>query len=236
MIPILNDKPKYEMNIPSTGETVRFRPYLVKEEKILMMALESKDEKASLRAVIDTIKSCVHDEVNYDKLHLFDVEYMFTKIRGKSTGEIIELTSSCKSCDQSNDISVNIDEVKVIGDIKTDSKIILDEEYSVDMQWPLYNKMSNNENINKDSTDVEQLIELIGECIVSINTPEEIILVKDEPKEQLIRFIESMSSEQFIKMKEFLDKMPVCEVKHNFKCSSCGEENEINIRNISDFF
>jgi hypothetical protein len=96
--------------------------------------------------------------------------------------------------------------------------------------------MSNNENINKDSTDVEQLIELIGECIVSINTPEEIILVKDEPKEQLIRFIESMSSEQFIKMKEFLDKMPVCEVKHNFKCSSCGEENEINIRNISDFF
>lgn len=236
MIPILNDKPKYEMNIPSTGETVRFRPYLVKEEKILMMALESKDEKASLRAVIDTIKSCVHDEVNYDKLHLFDVEYMFTKIRGKSTGEIIELISSCKSCDQSNDISVNIDEVKVIGDIKTDSKIILDEEYSVDMQWPLYNKMSNNENINKDSTDVEQLIELIGECIVSINTPEEIILVKDEPKEQLIRFIESMSSEQFIKMKEFLDKMPVCEVKHNFKCSRCGEENEINIRNISDFF
>jgi hypothetical protein len=236
MIPILNDKPKYEMNIPSTGETVRFRPYLVKEEKILMMALESKDEKASLRAVIDTIKSCVHDEVNYDKLHLFDVEYMFTKIRGKSTGEIIELTSSCKSCDQSNDISVNIDEVKVIGDIKTDSKIILDEEYSVDMQWPLYNKMSNNENINKDSTDVEQLIELIGECIVSINTPEEVILVKDEPKEQLIRFIESMSSDQFIKMKEFLDKMPVCEVKHNFKCSSCGEENEINIRNISDFF
>lgn len=236
MIPILNDKPKYEMNIPSTGEMVRFRPYLVKEEKILMMALESKDEKASLRAVIDTIKSCVHDEVNYDKLHLFDVEYMFTKIRGKSTGEIIELTSSCKSCDQSNDISVNIDEVKVIGDIKTDSKIILDEEYSVDMQWPLYNKMSNNENINKDSTDVEQLIELIGECIVSINTPEEVILVKDEPKEQLIRFIESMSSDQFIKMKEFLDKMPVCEVKHNFKCSSCGEENEINIRNISDFF
>jgi len=236
MIPILNDKPKYEMTIPSTGSSVRFRPYLVKEEKVLMMAFESKDEKASLRAVIDTIKSCVDDDINTDKLHLFDVEYMFTKIRGKSTGEIVELSVPCESCEQTSEISVNIDDVKIKGDMKVNSNIVLNDEISIDMDWPLYNKMIANDKINDSASEVEQLIELICECIISINTADDVILVKDEPKEQLVRFVESMTSDQFTKVKDYLDKMPVCEVNHKFKCPHCGHDNELNIRNISDFF
>lgn len=236
MIPILNDKPKYDMKVPSTGKSIRYRPYLVKEEKVLLMAFESKDEKASMKAVIDTIMSCVYDDLNPNDLHLFDVEYMFTKIRGKSTGEIVEISAPCQECETNNEVSLNIDEVKVNGDFSIDSLIDLGDKISVEMAWPKYNDMILNEAITSNENEVQRIIEMTAQCIISINTENNSILVKDEPRDQLMKFIESMTNEQFTKVREYLDSMPVCEVNHSFKCSHCGAENELNIRNITDFF
>ncbi len=112
-LPKLNDKPKYELTIPSTGKKVKYRPYLVKEEKILMMALESGDKHSALNAVIDTIEACVSDKVDRTQLALFDIEYMFIMIRSKSVGEISEVGIKCASCNAVNEISIQLDNVKL---------------------------------------------------------------------------------------------------------------------------
>ena len=113
MIPKLNDTPKYELNIPSMNKQVKFRPYLVKEEKVLMMAFESKDQKAALDAVAETITSCVNDEIQIKDLKLYDIEYMFTKIRAKSVGEQAKLLVTCTSCQSKNEKSGDIEKVEV---------------------------------------------------------------------------------------------------------------------------
>ena len=111
MIPKLNDTPKYELKIPSLKKDVKFRPYLVKEEKILMMAFESNDQKVALTAVADTVTSCINEEVKVEDLKLYDIEYMFTKIRAKSIGEEANLIITCTECEHKNDVTVNLDDV-----------------------------------------------------------------------------------------------------------------------------
>ena len=128
MIPKLNDKPQYEMTIPSTNTDIKFRPYLVKEEKVLMMAFESQDQKAALNAIVDTVRACVDTE----KLKLYDVEYMFTKIRAKSVGENVKLIFTCSDCQTENTESVNIDNISVVGS-DTENVIDINEDISVEM-------------------------------------------------------------------------------------------------------
>ncbi len=235
MIPRLNDKPKYEMTVPSTGQEVKFRPYLVKEEKVLMMAFESNDQTASLNAVADTIKACT-ESVDIQNLKLYDVEYMFTKIRAKSVGEVVNLQISCKKCEHKNPAAINIDNIEV-NKPEVDTNIIeLSDTISVEMEWPKYQKMIQNNKIINQSSEVETIIELIADCIVYINTESEKISVKDEPREQLMSFIESMTNDQFGKLREYVEKMPSVEIDHTFKCTQCGEENAVKVRNISDFF
>ena len=108
-LPKLNDKPKYEMKIPSTKEEVRFRPFLVKEEKVLMIAMESEDTRQILNAVVDTLDACIEGGVNKTKLTTFDVEYMFTKLRSKSVGEVATLAIECSHCNTKNEVTANLE-------------------------------------------------------------------------------------------------------------------------------
>src|SRR6056300_818118 len=112
-LPKLNETPKYEVEIPSTGKTVRFRPYLVKEEKVLMMAFESGDQKAALRAIVDTIEACIVDKIDATNLATFDVEYLFTQIRSKSVGESSTLMIKCKECEKQNEYKFDVSQVNV---------------------------------------------------------------------------------------------------------------------------
>ena len=158
MIPKLNDKPQYEMTIPSLNQTVRFRPYLVKEEKILMMAFESNDKVASLRAVTDTINACIDDEFKSNELKLFDIEYMFTKIRSKSVGEKVNLMITCSECEHKNEISVNIEDAKVDMPEKIDPNIEIAENVTVEMTWPIYTKMIQNNKIIDKPNEVDSML------------------------------------------------------------------------------
>jgi hypothetical protein len=112
-LPKLNDTPKYDIVIPSTDKKVRYRPYLVKEEKVLMMAMESQDMNAILNAVVDTITACVQEPVEKDKLTIFDVEYMFTQIRAKSVGETSKVGIKCKHCETSNEVGIDVSSIKI---------------------------------------------------------------------------------------------------------------------------
>ena len=139
-LPKLNDSPKYELVIPSTQKAVRFRPYLVKEEKVLMMAMESQDEAQVLGAITDTIAACVDDNIKISKLTTFDVEYMFIQIRAKSVGESIELNMACKECEHQTAVSVKLDDVKI--DVpKVSNMIELSDQISIEMRWPTYTAM-----------------------------------------------------------------------------------------------
>lgn len=236
MIPKLNDTPKYELNIPSMNKQVKFRPYLVKEEKVLMMAFESKDQKAALDAVAETITSCVKDEIQIKDLKLYDVEYMFTKIRAKSVGEQAKLLVTCTSCQSKNEISVDIDKVEVTSPGEVENVIQITDDVSVEMTYPNFDKMISNEKIMAQQSDVETLIELIADCIVCINTEDEKVMLRDEPRDKIIEFVDSMTNDQFKKLRNFVESVPRVQINHEYVCESCKEKKEVTIRNIADFF
>lgn len=233
-LPKINGTPKFIMNIPSTGKQVRYRPYLVKEEKVLILAFESGDKVQTLNAVVDTIASCLEDGhgVDINKLTTFDVEYMFTQIRSKSVGEVAQLRVKCTECDTFNDQEVDLETITV--DVPKASVIKITDDISIKMKYPPYVEL-----IKKDiqsGNQVELGFEMIRECMESIMTDEENFLVKDHDPKDLEEFIESLTSEQFEKMTNFLAEIPTMKKELNFKCVSCGHDNHVMLEGMSDFF
>ena len=234
-LPKLNEVPKYELVIPSMGKTVGFRPFLMKEEKVLLMAMESEDQKQIFNTIIDTLSACIIDEVNMNKLTTFDVEYCFLKVRSKSAGEKATLAFACEKCDTENEVSINIDDIQIEVP-KVDSLVQINDEISVELTWPSFNDVTKNDSIVNSEKAVDQVFGLVRSCIVSINTEEERFSAKDHTEEELDQFIESLSSEQFAKIREYVEKMP--RLKHNvlFCCTNCAHENEVMVEGLQSFF
>jgi len=233
-LPKLNATPKYELTIPSLNIPVRYRPYLVKEEKVLMMSFESGDKKATLNAVVDTIFSCLEENNNIrpDSLTTFDVEYMFTQIRAKSVGEVARIKVKCTHCDHYNDQEVDLESVQV--EVPKQNIIELTDDISIKMKYPSY-KILVSKDLESDK-QIELGFEMLAECIDTIMTQEEQFIVKDQTKEELQEFIESFTTEQFEKIVNFLNGIPKMEKVLEFNCVSCGEENKVKLEGMSDFF
>jgi len=229
-LPLLNETPSYELKIPSTGKKIKYRPYLVKEEKILLMANESKDREAILQAVVDTVQACTNNKVKVNDLTTFDLEFIFLKLRAKSVGENVTLYLPCAqdTCKQRNEVIVNLDDVQCPVN-ETDEKIIeLTKNISVEMRYPNYTQIqSGNEDLAAS---------IIGSCIQAIITDDEKILTDDEPAEEIQRFLESMTREQFNKISAWVRKLPQVEYTIEYDCSTCGEHNEIEIKGLDNFF
>lgn len=233
-LPKLNDKPKYELTIPSTGKKVKFRPYLVKEEKILMMALESGDKNSALNSVIDTIQACVSEDIDRSKLALFDVEYMFVKIRSKSVGEVSEIGIKCSSCSQTSSVEVDLDSVEVKLPTDLNDTVEITDSISIKMKYPGISDVS--EVDSRGLSDTDRVFALIGKCIESVTTEDEHILIKDTPEEEVMDFIESLSASQFQKIRGFIDSIPSIQKEISFLCQSCGTSNTLTLRGLDDFF
>lgn len=236
MIPKINDKPKYEIVIPSTGQKVRYRPYLVKEERVLLAAFESKDERAGLMAIADTVEACIDEDINAKSLTLFDIEYLYTMIRTKSVGETAPIKINCSTCNHQNDFAVKLDDVNVSEENRGHAKIKIDDEISVEMKHPSYIAVINNKDILSSQSENEKKIQMVAESIYAILTEEEKVLVKDEPREDLFEFIESLSQLQFEELYTYVRSAPKLEYKVNFNCVSCGENNDYTVRETNDFF
>ena len=143
-LPII-ESPKYETTVPSTGKKVQYRPYLVKEEKILMIAMESEDQALIVRAMKNVIKACTFDKLDPDKLCTFDIEYLFLKLRAKAVGEVSKVGLKCEKCDKATDVSINLDSIQI--DAKSRgvaNRILLTDKVGVNLRWP---KMSDVETI-----------------------------------------------------------------------------------------
>ena len=228
-LPVLNDTPKYEMTIPSSSKKVRYRPYLVREEKILLLANESQDQNAIMSAITDTVLSCVQDNVERSELTTFDLEYMFVKIRSKSVGEKVEMYYACNHCEQENEVIIDLEEVKC--EVNNQSQMIeLTEDISLEIGYPSY------DGIDIEANETDTGFSIIANSIKTVYTKEERIDMVDESKENIRAFLESMTSSQFKKVAEFVKEMPVVLIQDSFVCKSCGTENRVEIRGISDFF
>ena len=233
-LPKLNQSPQYELEVPSTKQKIHFRPYLVKEEKVLMLAYESNSQNEQINAVINTIQACVQEELNVKSLPTFDVDYIFTKIRTKSVGETTKLKYSCGHCDyRENDVEVNLDSV-VVDMPEVDNKVQITDDISVIIGYPTYMDMVQvDENIRGNGTG---LVEIIARSIKQINTEEEAIQASDCKIEELVEFIDSMTSSQFEKISDFFESMPQVKINHSYTCTGCGQNNDIEIKGLENFF
>lgn len=233
-LPKLNDSPQYELTIPSMGKTVKFRPFLVKEEKVMMMAMESENQKDILNTIVNTIDACVSDSLDSSKLTTFDVEFMFLKIRAKSVGETSKLGFKCKECEHPNDISINIDTIEIELP-QVENVIKLNDSVQVELSWPSFHRVVK-DNIVDASTSVDQIFGLIRSCIVSISTNEERFAAADHSREELDAFIESMNGDQFAKLRNYVEKMPRLTHDVEFDCEKCAHHNNVTIEGMQNFF
>jgi hypothetical protein len=233
-LPKLNTAPKYELTVPSTGEKVRFRPFLVKEQKILLIAYESKDRKNIIQSILDTIDSCV-EELDVKKLTTFDVDFIFTNIRAKSVGEKITVNMNCKSCSTPNEIEIDLDEIKY-ENLNLDMMVKINEDISIKMKYPQYDYFLQNQDFFENKSGADTLILLVASCMESVMTEEEQFNIGDESIEEVDAFINSLSAEQFAKIQGFIEKLPKLTKEVKFSCENCGKENVNVLQGLDDFF
>jgi hypothetical protein len=238
-LPRLNETIWYDLKLPSSGEVLHYRPFLVKEQKILLTAGESNQPKQVIRAITDTIKSCVQEDIDVTSLSSFDVDYIFTRIRAKSAGETAELVVKCSECKEDNDVKVDVMQSKVIGDMKP--KIVqLTPEISIEMHYPTYSDLMSNTNIfeGDDNTPKtsEASMNLIISCMKTLLTEEERIDLKNESMQEKITFIDSLNSEQFEKIAMFIGDIPKLSYDLQFTCTHCNHENNMIMEGMDNFF
>tara|TARA_A100001035_G_scaffold194212_1_gene155319 strand:- start:354 stop:1067 length:714 start_codon:yes stop_codon:yes gene_type:complete len=232
-LPKLNATPTHELTIPSSGQKVSYRPYLVKEEKILLLAFESKDEKQAMQAMVDTIVACVNEKLNPKTFTSFDVEYMFTQIRSKSVGETTKINVACSECKTMNEQTINLAELKV--EVPEVNNVIeLTDNISVELKYPSFEAFI--KNYGKDQTETEFSYMVVNNCISAVINGETRISADEVSVKEITEFVESMNSKQFQSIADYVQSMPQLEDTVNFTCSNCGHENERNLKGISDFF
>jgi len=228
--------PTYELEIPSTDAKIKYRPFLVKEEKILMMAMESKKSSDIVQAVKEIVMECTFNKVNIDELPMFDVEYIFLQIRSKSVGEVSKLKLLCQDDKETYaEVELKLNEVKVqVGDDHT-NKIDLDNGMGMIMTYPTINSFSDSgiQDINAGN-----MLEVISSCILQIYEEDgkKTFDPKDQTKKELTEFIEQMNTKQFKKVQSFFDTMP--KLKHTVKLKNpkTKKESEITLTGLNDFF
>jgi DNA-directed RNA polymerase subunit M/transcription elongation factor TFIIS len=228
------DAPRYEMKLPSTNKKVVYRPYLVKEEKILMLAMESQDDKQMIRAVKDVITACTDGAVDVDTMTMFDMEYMFTQLRSKSVGEKTTVGVSCTSCGTKNDVEIDLSNVHVTVPTAKARKIELTKTVGLVLKYPSIDDVMNAQ--TSDASDVDRTFDVIVACIDSIYSNDEIFDAKEQTKKELKDFIESLSADQFNKIKAFVEDMPSAKVAVAFGCSKCSHQNAFDVKGIANFF
>ena len=236
-LPVLaNDKPTYEVIVPSSQETFKFRPFLVKEQKSLLVAFESQDNKQILNAMLNCIESCVPG-VDLKKLATFDLDYLFTQIRAKSVGEISTVLSACTKCNEENEVKINLEQIKMEkADLKT-SLIPITDTINVEMKYPTYSDVMKNPNYMKsDASRVDTLFESIMSCVYAVQTEDENIIISQEPREEVEKFMNSLTNQQLEKITKFVESMPTLQHEQKYTCVKCGHENILELKGLQDFF
>jgi len=230
--------PIYEMEIPSLKKKIRYRPFLVKEEKILIIALESEDSKQIANAVKNVISNCILSKgIKVEDLSTFDIEYLFLNIRGKSVGETVDVLITCPD-DETTQVpmSINLDEINVEVDPKHSRDIKLDDTLSLRMRYPSMTEFIKNNFDSGDGVSVDDTFDLIISCIDQIYSEEESWTASDSTKKELLEFVEQLSSKQFKEVEKFFETMPKLSHTIKVKNPKTGVESEVVLEGLSAFF
>jgi len=223
------DTPIYELKIPSSGEKVKFRPFLVKEYKILLTTLESDSEEIT-RIVSELVDVCTFNKLEMNKLANFDIEYIFLNMRAKSIGEKTHLTLQCEKCDNKIKFDLDITKANVEKDKSHSNKINLTDKIILQMRYPKFEEMIDiYQNFKTD-----KIVNLLSSCIVSVYTEDDIY--EDYTGEELLEFVNSFSKSQFELLESFFLTMPKLVQHIEQDCDVCGETNEVHLEGIQNFF
>ena len=230
--------PTYEMVLSSSNKKIKYRPFLVKEEKVLILAMESQDTATVANAVKDVLKNCILSRgIKVEKLSTFDIEYLFLNIRGKSVGEAIEVMVTCPDDGKTQvPTSINIDEIKVIIDDDHQRDIKLDDTYSLRMRYPSLDEFVKNNFATASDISVDDTFDLIASCVDQVYSEEESWAAADCTQKELTQFVESLNSNQFKEVEKFFDTMP--KLSHTVKVinPNTKKENEVVLEGLQNFF
>ena len=229
--------PTYELVLPSTKKTIKYRPFLVKEEKLLVLALETEDQKQITNAIKSVLKNCISTRgVKVETLPTFDIEYLFLNIRGKSVGEEVEINIIAPDDGITEiPVKIDIDDIKVVYKEDHNPQIKLNDELIMEMKYPSLDQfIKNNFDLNENNFD--QSFELIASCVSKIISEDEVWSTDDVSKKEVIDFLEQMNSIQFKEIEKFFETMP--KLSHNLTVTNptTGVESEVVLEGLSSFF
>lgn len=234
------DTPVYELDLPLSKKHIRFRPFLVKEQKNLMMAMEADDKETINRNIKQVLNNCtLTEKIDIDELPVTDIEYYFLNLRARSVGEIVENKYICTNevngaqCDNKMDTKINLLEIKVDTNNGLNQEIQITDKIVIKLRYPKYAIV---EKLVEKTSAVDVVFEIITESIEYIFDGEQYFNANEVTKKELMEFIESLSQEQFSKLEEFFNNLPRLNKKIEMKCSKCGFEHKINVEGLENFF
>ena len=228
--------PVHELKIPSTGRKVKYRPFVVQEEKILLLALESENQEEVTDAIIQIIGNCIQTKIDLDSLSTFDVEYIFLNVRAKSVGEILEFSITCPDDGETQaEVEINIDDIQVVKDKGHTDTIDLENGYFIKMKYPTMKYIMEKKPDDKKSL-IDSTFEYAVECIDTIYNDEETWEAADSTKKELEEFVEQMNSKQYQKLQSFFATMP--KLSHTVKVTNpkTGVKSDVTIEGLANFF
>jgi len=233
----MNNTPTYTLVLPSTGKEVKYRPFLIKEEKALLLAHQSEDPKVMVESLKGVIKSCLKDNIDVDTFATFDIEYVFTQIRAKSVGEIAELMIRCDTCEDEKAVAkveIDLTKIQVEKDQAHTNNIELFDDVGVLMKYPTIDVIKKLENL--DSANLDAVFSIVIECIDAIYDSSQVYHAKEQSKEELLQFLNNLSSEQFAKVQKFFETMPKLRHGIDYKCPVCNKEHHKVLEGLQSFF
>tara|TARA_B100001250_G_scaffold63004_1_gene49474 strand:+ start:1331 stop:2053 length:723 start_codon:yes stop_codon:yes gene_type:complete len=231
--------PTYDLVVPSTGKKIKYRPFLVREEKILILALESEDTAQITNAVVEILSECILTKgVDVTKLATFDIEYLFLNVRSKSVGETVEVNLTCPDDDRTSvEMEINIDAIKVQKTRGHKNIVKLDDQYSMKLKYPSFDQfIESNFDTSEDTSDVDKSLNMITNCIEMIYDEEESWDASDSTKKELEEFVEQLNSKQFKAIEKFFETMPKLSHKVKVKNPTTEVESEVVLEGLASFF
>jgi citrate lyase gamma subunit len=230
--------PTYELELPSTEQTIQYRPFLVKEEKLLVIALESEDNKQITNAIKAVIKNCILTKnIKVETLPTFDIEYLFLNIRGKSVGEEVEVNVICPDDGETNvAVKINLDDIQVQKNEEHTNKIKVDSNIMMEMKYPSLEQFIKANFDFKNENAMEQSFDLIASCIDKIYTEDEVWASADVSKKELTEFLDQMNSTQFKEIEKFFETMPKLSHKISVVNPKTKVESEVVLEGLASFF
>ena len=230
--------PSYFLTLPSTGKEIKYRPFLVKEEKLLVLALQSEDTKEISNAIKEVLKNCIQTRgIKVETLPTFDIEFLFLNIRGKSVGEEIEVNITAPDDNKTQiTVKINVDDIKVQKNKNHTNKIKLDDSLMMEMKYPSLDQFIKNNFDFSGEVGLDQSFDLIASCIDKIYNEEEVWSSEDVTKKELIEFLEQMNSLQFKQIEEFFNTMPKLSHEIKVKNPKTKEESTVVLEGLSSFF